>query len=89
MVAYVAIFALGRMAMPLWRPSTPPNGVLAVVVFGLGIMVPTPSGNLVFDAAMVGFGIAGYFFEDLFPMAPALWAWSWATWWSFNYRLAA
>lgn len=73
MVAYVAIFALGRMAMPLWvRVIDIPKGVLAAVVFGLGTVGAYTIRNLVFDVWLtVGFGIAGYFLKKFrFPMAP-------------------
>ncbi len=73
MVAYVAIFALGRMAMPLWvRVIDIPKGVLAAVVFGLGTIGAYTIRNLVFDVWLtVGFGIAGYFLKKFrFPMAP-------------------
>ena len=73
MVAYVVLFAMGRMAMPLWaRVIDIPKGVLAAVVFALGTIGAYTIRNLVFDVWLtVGFGIAGYFLKKFhFPTAP-------------------
>ena len=72
-IAYVALFTLGRLAMPIWvRVIEIPKGILAVVVFALGTIGAYSIRNLMFDVWLaVGFGIIGYFLKKYrFPMAP-------------------
>ena len=72
-IAYVALFTLGRLAMPIWvRVIEIPKGILAVVVFALGTIGAYSIRNLMFDVWLaVGFGIIGYLLKKYrFPMAP-------------------
>ncbi len=72
-IAYVALFTLGRLAMPIWvRVIEIPKGILAIVVFALGTIGAYSIRNLMFDVWLaVGFGIIGYFLKKYrFPMAP-------------------
>ena len=72
-VAYVALFTLGRLAMPVWvRVIDVPKGILAVVVFALGTIGAYSIRNLMFDVWLaVGFGVCGFFLKKYrFPMAP-------------------
>ncbi len=74
-VAYVAIYVLGTVAMPVWRRVlSMPNAILAPGVFVLSMIAAFSVRNLMFDVWLaLGFGLVGYVLKKLqFPMAPLI-----------------
>ncbi|HET8608986.1 MAG TPA: tripartite tricarboxylate transporter permease [Burkholderiales bacterium] len=72
-VAYVVVYVLGTIAMPLWRRVLAiPNTILAPAIMTLSLVAAYSLRNLLFDVWItLGFGVLGFILKKLrFPMAP-------------------